>query len=480
MPVKAQNNGMKPTRAILLAAGQGKRMKSTLPKVLHEVLGKTILGRVLASVDALGVEHVHIVIGHEAKQVEAFLSANPPKTPYSIHLQKEQQGTGHAVMQVIPALESFEGTLLISVADTPLLSAGLLKQLIGQHQEEKAAATMLTAKVDDPKNYGRVLRDKAGKVVGIIEDKDATNEEKHITEINTAIYCFEWPKVKKGLMSLTNNNKQKEYYLPDLIGWTVKDELPVAAVITPDWREVAGINSRIELAEATRLLRDATHKRLALESGVTILDPQNTWISPEVQIGQDAIILPHCYLIGDIEIGEGCRIGPATSIYGHTKVGAGSSVSQSVIIDSQVGKHCRIGPFAHLRNGSVVNDDSRIGNYVEIKKSSIGRSTNVSHLSYVGDATIGSGVNIGAGTITANYDHLTKMKYPTIIGNGVSTGCNAVLIAPVTVGENAVVAAGTVVTKEVPAESLAVGRARQENKEGWTKSRRAKTKSEKK
>lgn len=465
---------MQKTRAILLAAGQGKRMKSSLPKVLHNVLGKTILTRVLNAVDALGVEHIHIVIGHEAEKVEAFLKSQPPKTPYSIHLQKEQQGTAHAVMQVVPALESFTGTLLVSVADAPLLSAELLKKLIDEHKAAKASTTMLSTVVADPKNYGRVLRDKTGKVIGIVEDKDASAEQKQITEVNTAIYCFEWPAIKNGLMSIKNNNRQKEYYLPDIVAWAVEQKLPLAAAMTPDWREVAGINSRFELSEAMRLLCEAALNKLSLESGVTIVDPKNTWIGPEVQIGQDSVVMPGCYLVGDISIGKGCHIGPSTTMHGPIKVGDSTSIWQSVVNNSRIGSLCRIGPFAHLRDDVVIDDEARIGNYVEIKKSKVGAHTNVSHLSYVGDAIVGRDVNIGAGTIFANYDHIGKTKNKTIVGDGCSTGANSVLVAPVTIGNHAVVAAGTVVTKEVPDDALAVGRTRQENKEGWSESRRKK------
>ena len=457
----------KNTQVVLLAAGQGKRMKSSKPKVLHEVLGKTVLGRVLDAVDQLGIEHVHVVVGHEAEQVRAFLQANPPKTPLSVHLQEPQHGTGHALKQVVPSLEGFSGTLLVSVADTPLLQGNTLAALVDGHIKEKSIVTLLTTEVEDAKSYGRILRNADGSVVGIIEDKDASDEQKQIREINPAIYCFDWPTVKPGLFGLTNDNRQKEYYLTDMVAWAYKANLKTSAIQAADWREVAGINSRLELAEAIRLLRDMSIQRLALESGVTFVDASSTWIAPEVSIGQDSSVLPGCYLVGTINIGQNCLIGPHTVMTGSVTVGDGTSVVQSNLSNSKIGAQCKVGPFAHLRDGNEIADTVRIGNFVEIKKSVIGRKTNVSHLSYVGDASIGSNANLGAGTITANYNHATKAKNRTTIGDGASTGSNSVLVAPITLGDKASVAAGTVATRDVPAGALAVGRARQENKEGW-------------
>ncbi len=461
------HSSRKNTHVVLLAAGQGKRMKSSKPKVLHDVLGKTVLGRVLDAVDELGIDHVHVVVGHEADQVRAFLAANPPKTPLSVHLQEPQHGTGHALRQVVPSLEGFSGTLLVSVADTPLLQGNTLAALVDGHIKEKSIVTLLTTEVEDAKSYGRILRNADGAVVGIIEDKDASDEQKQIREINPAIYCFDWPTVKPGLFGLTNENRQKEYYLTDMVAWAHKSNLKTSAIQAADWREVAGINSRLELAEATRLLRDMSIQRLALESGVTFVDASSTWIAPEVSIGQDSSVLPGCYLVGTINIGQNCLIGPHTVMTGSVTVGDGTSVVQSNLSNSKIGAQCKVGPFAHLRDGNEIADTVRIGNFVEIKKSVIGRKTNVSHLSYVGDASIGSNANLGAGTITANYNHATKAKNRTTIGDGASTGSNSVLVAPITLGDKASVAAGTVATRDVPAGALAVGRARQENKEGW-------------
>ncbi|MBY0358164.1 MAG: bifunctional UDP-N-acetylglucosamine diphosphorylase/glucosamine-1-phosphate N-acetyltransferase GlmU [Candidatus Obscuribacterales bacterium] len=464
----------KKTRAVLLAAGQGKRMKSALPKILHPVLGKSVLTRVLDAVDGLGLEHVHIIVGHSADQVIDFLKQNPPKTPWSTHLQEPQLGTGHALMQLAPELKAFDGTLLVTVADVPLLQSSTLADLVQVHDRTDAVLSLLTTKVDDPRSYGRIIRDESGQVLRIVEDKDADEAQKKITEINPAIYCFKWPAVEPGLKSLKNNNKQAEYYLTDLVEWSSSAGFKLASALTKDWREVSGINSRLELAEANKLLRDRTITNLALESGVTIIDPASTWIAPEVKIGQDSTIFPGCYITGEVQIGASCLIGPNSQISGLTQIGNHSQVAHSVVVACQIGSAVTIGPFAHLREQAVIADKCRIGNFVEIKKSQVKSQTNVSHLSYIGDAVLGEQVNIGAGTITANYDRLSGKKSQTVIGDNSSTGSNSVLVAPVTIGNEAMVAAGTVVTRDVPDGALALGRARQENREGWISRRLAK------
>lgn len=464
----------KPVRAVLLAAGQGKRMKSSLPKVLHPVMGKPIIGRILEAIDSLELEHVHVVIGHGAEQVADYLKRNPPKTPYSTHIQEPLLGTGHALMQVVPSLKEFNGTLLVSVSDCPLLKASTLSGLIKAHQQDKASFSLLTTIVDDTKSYGRIIRRKDGQVTAIVEDKDATPEQKSIHEINPAINCLEWPELEEGLSTLRNDNKQKEYYLTDLLAWSCSENKRIADAPS-DWREVSGINSRIELADCNQFMRDETLRRLSLESGVTILDPSSTWIAPEANIGQETMILPGCYIMGAVEIGESCTIGPNTQITGPAKIGSRSSVAHSVVVHSQIDEDCRVGPFAHLRESAKVSNHCRIGNFVEIKKSSIGEETNVSHLSYIGDAELGKNVNIGAGTITANYDRISGKKSRTIIGDNSSTGSNSVLIAPIVVGQDAMVAAGSVVNKDVPDGALALARAPQENRADWVAKRKALT-----
>ncbi len=461
-------------QAVVLAAGQGKRMKSDLPKMLHEVLGRSIISRVLDCLSALPIEKIHIVLGHGEKQIRQFLDANLPDVEVVYYRQEPQLGTGHALMQVVPGLSQFDGTLLLTYGDTPLLTSNTLAELLQEHQNAGATLSLLTAKLDDAKNYGRIVRNDKGQLLQIVEDKDATPEQKAIKEINSGIYCFQWPQISNGLAALKNDNQQKEYYLTDLVAWAVKEKHTVASKVAQDVSEVSGINSRAELAEASRLLNERALRKLALDSGVTIVDWQSTWIAPEVEIGKDSTVLPGCYLTGKIEIGASCVIGPQTVMKGPVRIGDRSTVLLSYLTNSQVGADCRVGPFAHLRDNAQAADNVRIGNYVEIKNSQIGSHTNVSHLSYVGDASLGSQVNIGAGTITANYDHVSKLKSRTTMKDGASTGCNAVLVAPVVVGKESVVAAGTVVTKDVPDGALAVGRARQEVKAGWTESKKRK------
>ncbi|MBU6452308.1 MAG: bifunctional UDP-N-acetylglucosamine diphosphorylase/glucosamine-1-phosphate N-acetyltransferase GlmU [Cyanobacteria bacterium REEB67] len=457
-------------RGVVLAAGQGKRMKSSRPKVLHDVMGKAVLSRVIDAVAAVGVEHLHIVVGHAHEQVENFLAegANLPPVTYSCHLQKPQLGTGHALLQIADALKDFHGTLIVTVGDAPVIQPEPLQALLAHHHAQKATVTALTTELLDAKNYGRILRDYEGRVRSIVEDKDANSEQKLIREINTGIYALAWPEVSEGLKGLSNNNKQKEYYLTDLVAWAYERGHSAHALVLNDSRQVAGINSRLELAEAIRLLRDVTIEKLALESGVTVVDPLNTWISPEVKIGAETVVLPGCQISGVVEIGAGCQIGPYAVIKGPVKIGERSSVVSSHVNNSTIGSDSRVGPYAHVRDGNVIGDACKIGNFVELKKATVGEHTNVGHLSYIGDASLGSGVNIGAGTITANYDHLTKKKERTVIGDGASTGSNSVLVAPVEMGAESVLAAGTVVGKNVPAGALAVGRAVLKMVEGWS------------
>jgi bifunctional UDP-N-acetylglucosamine pyrophosphorylase/glucosamine-1-phosphate N-acetyltransferase len=465
-----------PTRAIVLAGGQGKRMKSNLPKVLHEVLGMPILARLLGTIDLLNLEHIHVVVGHQSEQIKEFLSKLSLHTPVSLHLQEPQLGTGHAVQQVLPSLANFKGDLLITPGDTPLLSLETLAALLSNHRTKEAQVTILTTDLDDPKNYGRIVRAKNGDLLGIVEDKDATPAERAIKEINSAVYCLSYPRVKTGIDNLSNKNKQAEYYLTDVVAWARQEKLTLTSFKADDWREVSGINSRLDLTEANQLLRDQTIRKLSLESGVTVVDPHSTWISPEVKIGQDTIILPGCHLVGNITIGDRCTIGPNTVMEGEVHVGSKTRVVSSHLNDCQVGNKCKVGPYAHLRPATVISDEVKIGNFVEVKKSFLGLHSSVGHLSYIGDATVGNYVNVGAGTIIANYDHATKEKARTTIGNGAATGSNSVLVAPVVLGDESFVGAGTVVTKDVPSGALAVRRVQQENIEGWVDKRKRQSK----
>jgi len=463
-------------RGVILAAGQGKRMKSSRPKMLHDVFGKAVISRVVEAVAAIGpeIEHLHVVVGHSSDQVEDFLAANKPPVAYSCHLQQPQLGTGHALLQVAPALADFKGTLIVTVGDAPVIQAESLKALLAHHYATKGTVTALTTELLDAKNYGRILRDYEGRVRGIVEDKDATTEQKLIREINTGIYALAWPEVAAGLKGLSNNNKQNEYYLTDLVAWAYEHNHGSQALVLNDSRQVAGINSRLELSEAIRLLRDITIEKLSLVSGVTVVDPSSTWISPEAEIGAETVILPGCYMTGKVKIGQDCQIGPNVVIKGPVTIGDGCTVVLSQVSNSVIGNETRVGPFAHVRDGNVIGDHCKIGNFVELKKATIGQHTNVGHLSYIGDASLGANVNIGAGTITANYDHITKKKERTIIGDGASTGSNSVLVAPIEMGEESVLAAGTVVTKKVPPGALAVGRALLKMVDGWAMARKSK------
>jgi bifunctional UDP-N-acetylglucosamine pyrophosphorylase/glucosamine-1-phosphate N-acetyltransferase len=463
-----------PTRAIVLAAGEGKRMRSEKPKVLHDILGQAILWRVIDTLDRLDLEHIHVVIGHGAKEVRTYLSACSWKTPTSIHVQEQQLGTGHAVLQVEKALADFDGNILVVYGDTPLLTVKTLEGLLDEHVNQKADLSLITTIVPDPKGYGRILRSPKGPITGIVENKDASLEEKQIKEINPGMYCLRFPQVLPGLHGLSNKNEQGEYYLTDLVSWAVGQNKKLASYVGEDWQELAGINSRVDLAEAAQILNRRTLNQLALESGVTIVDPASTWISPEVKIGQDTLILPNCWIIGDITIGRSGVVGPGTTIKGTVDVGSGTHIIHSHVEDCRVGDNCRVGPFANLRAGTVLSDEVRIGNFVEVKQSFLGLGAKASHLSYLGDTTVGNDANIGAGTIVANYDHITKLKARTSIGDRASTGSNSVIVAPVSLGDGCFVAAGTVVTKNVPPGALAVGRAQQVHKEGWCESRKRK------
>ncbi len=463
-----------PCRAVILAAGQGKRMKSQLPKVLHDVLGRPMISRVidaLTSSPNFKIEHLHIIVGHAREQLQEYLDKNVKDVALTCHTQEPQLGTGHAVMQASPALAGYTGNLIVTVGDAPLVSAQTMQALVEKHVNDKAVVTVLSTHVENPAGYGRIVRDERRRVKGIVEDKDAMPSQKQIDEINTGIFCLSWPAVEEGLKTLKADNMQKEYYLTDLVEWAVNASLPVSAVKASDCRSVMGINSRPELARAARILSDITIERLSLEDGVTVVDPPSTWIDPDVKIGSDSTILPNTHIMSGVTIGENCVIGPNTVIKGKTKIGNGVNVNQSQISDSQIGDNCKVGPFAHMRDGNVVSENVKIGNFVELKNSTIGPKSNCAHLSYIGDTTIGTKTNVGAGTITANYDHMTKIKSKTIIGDNVAIGSNSVLVAPVTVGNDVVVAAGSVIVENVPDAALAIARGKQVNKDGWVANR---------
>lgn len=441
--------------AVILAAGQGTRMKSKLYKVLHPVCGKPMVQHVVDNIHTLDVERIVTIVGHGAELVKEQLGN---KSEYA--LQAEQLGTAHAVQQAESALGNEEGTTLVICGDTPLIRPETMQALLAHHNELNAKATILTAVADNPTGYGRIIRDENGQVSQIVEQKDANDEQKLVTEINTGTYCFDNKALFETLKLVGNDNAQGEYYLPDVIEILQKQGEVVAAYVTPDFNETLGVNDRVALAEAETLMQ-ARIQETHMRNGVTILAPYSTSISADAIIGRDTVLKPGVVIEGKTVIGEDCIIGPNSQITNST-IGERTEIKQSVLTDSVVGNDTAVGPFAHLRPQAQLGNDVKIGNFVEVKKSVLQDGSKVSHLSYIGDAKVGKDVNIGCGSITVNYDG--KNKFETVIEDNVFIGCNSNLVAPVKVGEGAFVAAGSTITKDVPADSLAIARARQENK----------------
>jgi bifunctional UDP-N-acetylglucosamine pyrophosphorylase / glucosamine-1-phosphate N-acetyltransferase len=444
--------------AVILAAGQGTRMKSKLYKVLHPVCGKPMVQHVVDQISKLNIEQIVTVTGHGAEEVKAQLG-----TQSEYVLQEEQLGTAHAVIQAKQLLGGKQGTTLVICGDTPLIKAETMEALFQYHAEKHAKVTVLTAQADDPTGYGRIIRDESGLVEKIVEHKDASDEERMITEINTGTYCFDNQALFDALDLVNNDNIQGEYYLPDVLEILKNKGEIVSAFKTTDFAETLGVNDRVALAEAEKTMKQRINKQ-HMQNGVTIIDPATTYIGADVEIGADTVILPGTMILGKTVIGSDCQIGPNSEIK-DCQIGNATVIRQSVSEDSQIGAHVKIGPFAHIRPKSDIHDDVKIGNFVEIKKAVFGKGSKASHLSYIGDAEVGSDVNIGCGSITVNYDG--KNKFLTKIEDGVFIGCNSNLVAPVTIGEGAYVAAGSTITEDVPGDALALGRARQVNKENY-------------
>ena len=419
-------------KSVILAAGKGTRMKSETPKVLHKIFDKTLLGYVLDSVKSFSNE-AFVIVGHKAEVVTEFVNKN-----YSFAktvLQTPQLGTGHAVSMVCPQLENFDGLVLILCGDTPLVREKTLKKFVDEHIASGADLSVMSTISENPANYGRIIRCANGALEKIVEEKDATDTEKAVKEINAGIYCMNWAKIKPAFSQLTSSNAQGEYYLTDIIEWANLQGLSVQASVLEDSDEIYGINSRENLATATHLMNQRKLHQL-MANGVTIVDPASTWISQDTEIGADTIVFPGTYIEGS---------------------------------NNKIGKNCKIGPFAHLRGDVEIADNVKIGNFVEVKKSKIGEHTNACHLTYIGDSELGANINIGAGTITANYNPLTKVKSKTVLKDNVKIGSNTGLVAPVTVEEGANVGAGSVITKNVPAGALALTRGVLKVIEGWVK-----------
>lgn len=440
----------------ILAAGRGTRMKSHLPKVLHSLGGKSLLERIVRSVEPLSPSRRIAIVGYKAQEVKVAMEQIPD---LEFVEQTQQLGTGHAIQQLLPYLEGYDGDLLVLNGDVPLLRSETLKNLLETHQQYQNAATILTAQLSNPKGYGRVFCNSLNIVEKIIEDKDCNPEQKQNCRVNAGIYCFRWPDLARVLPHLEANNAQKEYYLTD----AVTKVAPVMAVDLQDSQEILGINDRLQLANAYDILQKRVKEKW-MAAGVTMINPNTITIDETVELESDVIIEPQTHLRGNTVIQTGCRIGPG-SLIENSKLGQNVTVQYSVITDSTVQNGTRIGPYAHLRNHVEVQEACRIGNFVELKNTTLGERTNVAHLSYLGDTSAGSKVNIGAGTITANYDGAKKHR--TIIGDYTGTGSNTVLVAPVSIGNNAYIAAGSTITEDVPDNSLAIARSRQVVKSDW-------------
>lgn len=452
---------MESLASVVLAAGKGTRMKSGLIKVLHPVAGLPMIAWPVTAAREAGSDPIVLVIGHQASAVQGIFRG---AADIRCAMQEEQLGTGHAVACALDTLAGFRGTVLILCGDTPLLRAETLKNMLACHRDNSAAVTVLTAVMDDPYGYGRVVRDPSGRVIRIVEQKDADPEEQEIREINSGIYCMDSDFLFNNIKGLGNNNAQQEYYLTDLLAIAVRKGLTCLAVQATDADEIMGVNDRIQLARADRILRSRINRNHML-NGVTIIDPDHTYIDHGVTIGCDTTIHPGCRIDGGTVIGEGCLIDGGVSISG-CRIGDDCHIkAASVLEDSLLGEDVTIGPMAHLRPGTVLGDKVKIGNFVETKKIVMGEGSKASHLTYLGDAEIGRNVNIGCGTITCNYDGVNKHR--TVIGDDVFIGSDVQLVAPVSVGRNSLVAAGTTVTGDVPPDSLAISRVPQVNKEGW-------------
>lgn len=443
--------------ALILAAGQGKRIKSNLPKVLHKVCGKEMVNHVIDTMRMAKIQDVNVIIGKGAELVQEKTQAK--NVSYSIQL--EQLGTGHAVICAKDFLKDKDGVVAIFTGDAPLVKNETVESLINKHITEGNSATLLTSIIDNPTGYGRIIRS-GDSVEKIIEHKDCNDSELETKEINAGMYCFNIKSLVEALDKLSNNNAQGEYYLTDVIGILKNQEEKVGALVT-EFEETLGINSRVELAKAEEIMREKINNK-HLENGVTIIDPRSTYIGIDVTIGQDTIIYPGNVLEGNTEIGTDCMLYPNSRI-SNSKIGDNVEVQSSVILDSKVGGNTTVGPFAYIRPESVIGEKVRIGDFVEIKKSTIGNNTKVSHLTYIGDAEVGESCNFGCGTVVVNYDG--KNKHKTKIGNNSFIGCNTNLVSPVEVKDNTYIAAGSTITKEVPEGSLAIARAKQTNIEGW-------------
>lgn len=444
--------------AVILAAGQGTRMKSKLYKVLHPVAGRAMVQHVIEQLNTVNLDKMVTIVGYGAEMVKEKIGKAS-----EFVIQEEQLGTGHAVLQAEDLLKDKEGTTIVACGDTPLIKGETFQALFDHHEKTGAGVTVLTAKADNPAGYGRVIRNDLNEVERIVEHKDANEDELLVNEINTATYCFDNKALFEALQEVSNDNAQGEYYLPDVIEILRNKGKKVSAFLTPDFDEALGINDRVALAQAEKIMKRRINE-MHMRNGVTIVDADNTYIEPDVVIEPDVILYPGTILKGKTIIHANAEIGPNSEIT-NCSIGEETIVKQSVANESKIGDRVKIGPFAHIRPDSTVGNDAKLGNFVEIKKTVLGNHSKVSHLSYIGDAEVGSNVNVGCGTITVNYDGTNK--FLTTIEDDAFIGCNSNLIAPVTIGKGSYVAAGSTITEDVPEDALSVARARQTNKEGY-------------
>jgi len=454
MSSPSTNNLTSAVDVLILAAGLGTRMKSGVAKVLHKLDGKPLIAHVCRAAAKLAPRRIYVVVGHQAEQVQSSVDEALDDKATFVQ-QVEQRGTGDAVLAAKDALAAADSTVLILSGDVPLIKTETLHQLLATHESEKMAGTILTVRMENPTGYGRVVRDDAGGFVKIVEQRDATEEERQIREINSGIYCFDSKKLFAALEQVRPTNSQSEYYLTDVPAILKRNNERVGLLLHPNVREVSGINTRAELAEFENLIRRGNVRRLMLDGGVTFIDPSHSYVSGDAQIGRDCIIHPNVHVDGTSVIGEGCELQQGSRVV-NSRLGNRVTVKDHcLIVDSDIADDCSVGPFAHLRMGARMHPQAVVGNFVEVKKSTIGRGTKSMHLTYLGDATIGEKVNIGAGTVTCNYDG--KHKHPTIIEDNVRIGSDTMLVAPVKVGKGSVTAAGSVVTEDVPPNTLVAG-----------------------
>lgn len=449
---------MSELKVVILAAGAGTRMKSKVPKVIHKILDKTMVDYVIDASRKAGAEKVCVIIGHQSAMVKAIIGED-----VSYAVQKEQLGTGHAVMQAKDFIGN-DGNVVILCGDTPLISEETIRELNKKHTEEDNSVTMISASTLNPKGYGRVVRvnDEFDK---IIEEKDATDEQRLITEINTGIYIFKASSLNTAFDNLSNNNSQNEYYLTDCLEIIKNNGGKVGVMISENDSEFLGVNTKLQLSQAAKIMKNRINEKLMLD-GVTIEDPENTYIGIDVEIAPDTVILPGTCIEGKTKIGTDCLIGPNSRIVSSV-INDGVIIQQSTVVNSSIDNYSTVGPFAYLRPNSKIGEHVKIGDFVEIKNSTIDDGTKVSHLTYVGDSDVGKGVNFGCGTVTVNYDG--KNKFRTTIKDNAFIGCNTNLVAPVVVEENSYIAAGSTITKDVPEDGLSIARAQQVNKPLWRK-----------